>query len=99
VQPLLVTRLDKVATDNGFDLRQGAESKWLAFGSTKAPLKIWLTADDENSLTVGLSQPNVAHELAEYGKQSALVLPVDDAVLIDVWKRRRSFEPLAAPEN
>ena len=38
------TRLTKIAFDNGFDLEGERDGDWLAFSSTQAPLRLWLTA-------------------------------------------------------
>ena len=63
LSPSVVTRLEKVATDNGFDRGLPPEIGWLSFASTQAPLKIWLTAVAENEFLVAFSQSNVARSL------------------------------------
>src|SRR5262245_50688190 len=63
LSPSVVTRLEKVATDNGFDRGLPSEVGWLSFASTQAPLKIWLTAVADNQLWVAFSQSNVARSL------------------------------------
>ena len=59
----VVTRLEKVATDNGFDRELPPEIGWLGFASTHAPLRIWLTAVGENQFWVAFSQSNVSRSL------------------------------------
>lgn len=59
----VTTRLEKVATDNGFDRELSPEIGWLSFASTQAPLRIWLTAVGENQFWVAFSQSNVARSL------------------------------------
>jgi putative restriction endonuclease len=59
----VITRLEKVATDNGFDRELPPEIGWLGFASTQAPLRIWLTAVGENQFWVAFSQSNVARSL------------------------------------
>jgi putative restriction endonuclease len=75
IPSLSLTRLRKVASDNGFDLEHAPVSAWLAFASTQAPLRIWLTVDDNQSPTVALSKTNVAHNLSEFGVRSELPPP------------------------
>jgi putative restriction endonuclease len=64
LSPSVVTRLEKVATDNGFDRGLPPEIGWLSFASTQAPLRIWLTAVGESQLCVAFSQSNVARSLS-----------------------------------
>jgi len=76
LSPSIVTRLEKVATDNGFDRGLPPEIGWLSFASTQAPLGIWLTAVGESQLCVAFSQSNVARSLgAESDEHSAGPLP------------------------
>lgn len=69
------TLLEKAARDNGFDLppppsaasppgllSPTAADGWLTFASSQAPLRLWLTARDEQ-LLCALSQRNVASAL------------------------------------
>src|SRR5262245_262538 len=63
LSPSVVTRLEKVATDNGFDRGLPPEIGWLSFASTQAPLRIWLTAVGDNQFCVAFSQSNVARSL------------------------------------
>ncbi len=44
LSPLVATRLSKAAVDNGFDRELPPEGSWLAFASTQAPLRLWLSA-------------------------------------------------------
>lgn len=87
---LFTTRLRKAATDNGFDLEQPSVDHWLPYMSTKSPLVIWLSGDDENHLFVAVSRSNVARELAAFGVQSRLALPADAVDAIEI----RTFEVL-----
>lgn len=57
------TRLEKAATDNGFDQALAPEGDWLVFASSQCPLRVWLTASDDGSLVVALSLRNVAQAL------------------------------------
>lgn len=65
--PVLITRLEKAAADNGFDRSLGRRGDWLGFASTQAPLRVWLSVFGEGVFMVGLSQSNVADSLGEYG--------------------------------
>ena len=71
----VVTRLEKAAMDNGFDLGGMPDSDWLAFASSQSALRVWLTAPPEAGLAAAFSQLNVARALAEYGAPAAGPLP------------------------
>ena len=45
-----ITRLEKAATDNGFDLGLERTADWLSFGSTQTSMRIWLTAIGESQI-------------------------------------------------
>lgn len=102
--------LEKAAIDNGFELELPAHARWLVFGSTSAPLKIWLTQDTEGGPIVALSRLDVAAAL-EDGVASHADLPdgattsrqVRDAASLHrlvrrAWQLARSLpdEPLVA---
>lgn len=72
---ITITRLEKAAVNNGFDLMLTRDDTWLGFASTQAPLRVWLGVVDAGSYAVGLSQQNVADALGEYGTPWALQLP------------------------
>lgn len=72
----MVTRLEKAASDNGFDLDLAPDGDWLSFGSSHTPLQIWLTAPGEALLLVAVSQPNVWRSLVEQGAPFTNPLPV-----------------------
>jgi hypothetical protein len=44
LSPIIVSRLQKAATDNGFDQELEREGDWLVFASTQCPLRVWLGA-------------------------------------------------------
>jgi hypothetical protein len=67
LNPVNITRLEKAATDNGFDLERGRDGDWLIFGSSHASLKIWLTALGESLFLVALSRSDVFDGLATVG--------------------------------
>lgn len=73
------TRLEKAAIDNGFDRELGPIGEWLAYGSTHAPLDVWLMADTAGHLMVALSRADVAHALAEHGSVMSAPLPAGAA--------------------
>ena len=60
---VLSTLLEKVAADNGFDRFFGATGEWLAFASTQAPLRVWLSAPSKSLFVLALSRANVAAAL------------------------------------
>ena len=43
-----ITRLEKAAADNGFDLDPEHTADWLSFGSSQTSMRIWLTAVGES---------------------------------------------------
>ena len=57
--PSQITRLEKTAVDNGFDRELPRQDNWLAFASTQAPLRIWLTAIDDDRLVLAASQASL----------------------------------------
>jgi len=74
LSPILISRLEKAATDNGFDHSLKSEGGWLAFASTQCPLRVWLGVLDDVFL-VALSQQNVARALSEYGTPMTALMP------------------------
>jgi len=52
LDPVTLTRLEKAATDNGFDLDRGRAANWLHFGSSQTAMQIWLTAVGESLFVV-----------------------------------------------
>ena len=62
-----MTRLEKAATDNGFDLELARTADWLSFASTQTSLRIWLTAIDPSQLGAAMSRSDVLDGLAALG--------------------------------
>jgi hypothetical protein len=78
--PLIVTRLEKAALDNGFDLALPPEGDWLVFASTRCPLRVWLGAfAGEAVLLAAFSQAEVARALGAHGTPMAAPLPAGAA--------------------
>lgn len=75
LSPIIASRLEKAASDNGFDQELGREGDWLAFGSTHCPLRIWLSTFGDAVLLAALSQENVARALGDYGTPIAAPIP------------------------
>jgi len=73
LSPLTITRLDKVAADNGFDRERPREEGWLAYASTRVPLRIWMTSVGDTQYYLALSDRAVA---AELGNEGETVAPV-----------------------
>lgn len=74
-----VSRLEKTATDNGFDHALPRDGDWLGFASTQAPTKLWLTAYGEGLFLAAVSQANVARALGDHGSPLTNPLPVGAA--------------------
>lgn len=73
--PILGSRLEKAATDNGFDQILDPEGHWLVFASTQCPLRVWLGIGDDAGFLAALSQQNVLNALGEYGLPIGAPLP------------------------
>jgi putative restriction endonuclease len=69
------TRLEKAAVDNGFDLDLGADERWLRYGSSQAPLRLWLSALGDGFFVVAMSQGNVVAALDGLGTPIANPIP------------------------
>jgi putative restriction endonuclease len=65
-----VTRLEKVATDNGFDGELPMADRWLSFSSTQVPLRLWLTAFGDEQFVAAVSQLDVARALVDQATPS-----------------------------
>lgn len=75
LSPILVSRLEKAATDNGFDQVLESECDWLVVASTHCPLRVWLGVFCDASLIAAFSQQNVSRALDEYGTPVVAPLP------------------------
>src|SRR5437868_6476424 len=76
---VVVSRLEKAAVDNGFDLELERAGDWLAFASTQSALRVWLSIADHAVAVAAFSQANVVHALAYCAGDAAIALP-DGAV-------------------
>ena len=70
-----VTRLEKAATDNGFDLERERTVEWLSFGSSQTSLRIWLTAVGESRFLAAASRADVIDGLGGLGAACTDALP------------------------
>jgi len=75
LSPIIVSRLEKAATDNGFDQELELEGDWLVFASTQCPLRVWLGSFDDALFLVAFSQQNVVRALGEYGTPTTAPVP------------------------
>ncbi|AXL52408.1 hypothetical protein DSC91_005398 [Paraburkholderia caffeinilytica] len=73
--PATITRIEKAAVDNGFDLDLLVEQDWLGFASTQCPLRIWLRSAGGTAVHATFSQQNVARALDQYGMPMADPFP------------------------
>jgi hypothetical protein len=69
------TRLQKAAADNGFDLELAQQGDWIAFASSHALLRLWLTALGDALFLAALSHPNVLAALEGHGTAFVSPLP------------------------
>lgn len=67
LSPIVVSRLEKAATDNGFDQLQAPEGGWLIVASTQCPMRVWLGALSDSVFLAAFSHQNVARALSDYG--------------------------------
>ena len=70
-----MTRLEKAATDNGFDLELARTADWLSFGSTQTSMRIWLTAIGPSQFAGAMSRSDVLDGLVGLGVAFANPLP------------------------
>ena len=70
-----VTRLEKAATDNGFDLDLERTADWLCFGSSQTSMRIWLTAIGESRFLAAASRADVLEGLPGLGMAFTDLLP------------------------
>jgi hypothetical protein len=73
--PVIISRLEKAAVDNGFDQELPRKGGWLGFASTQCPLRVWLSMFGDTVFLAAFSQLNVARALGEYGTPMAAPLP------------------------
>ena len=70
-----ITRLEKAAADNGFDLDPERTAGWLSCGSSQTSMRVWLTAVEESRFLAAASRADVLDGLAGLGAVSAAPLP------------------------
>ena len=70
-----VTRLEKAATDNGFDLERERTVDWLSFGSSQTSMRIWLAAVGESRFLAAASRADVIDGLEGLGAACTDRLP------------------------
>lgn len=75
LSPVVASRLEKAAVDNGFDQELARDGDWLRFASTQCPLRVWLGTFGDAVFLAAFSQLNVARALGEYGTPMAAPLP------------------------
>lgn len=75
LSPILVSRLEKAATDNGFDQGPEREGSLLVFTSTQCPLRVWLGSFGDALFLAAFSRLNVARALGEYGTPMTAPMP------------------------
>jgi putative restriction endonuclease len=81
--PILVSRLEKVAIDNGFDRELPSIGSWLTFASTQCPLQIWLTMSADGACYAALSQFRVANALSGQRAPADVNLPHEAAACLE----------------
>ena len=79
-----ITRLEKAATDNRFDLDLEHSADWLCFGSSQTSMRIWLTAIGDSRFLAATSRPDVLDGLAGLGVVFTDLLPSGAAGVLRV---------------
>ena len=79
-----ITRLEKGATDNGFDLDLEHTADWLSYGSSQTSMRIWLTAIGESQFLTAMSRADVVDGLAGLGVVFTNLLPSGAAGAVSV---------------
>ena len=79
-----ITRLEKAATDNGFDLDLEHMAEWLSFGSSQTSMRIWVTAIGQSQFLAAASRADVIEGLADLGAASPDLLPCGAAGALGV---------------
>lgn len=75
--PAQITRIEKTARDNGFEIVLPPSSDWRAFASSQTSLSLWLTADADRRFYVAFAHAGVAAELAHFATAEHPPLPID----------------------
>jgi hypothetical protein len=75
LSPVIISRLEKAAVDNGFDQELQRDGDWLSFASTQCPLRVWLGTFGDAVFLAAFSQLSVARALGKYGTPMAAPLP------------------------
>jgi putative restriction endonuclease len=75
LSPVITSRIEKAAVDNGFDQELPREGDWLGFASTQCPLRVWLGTFGDAVFLAAFSQQSVARALGELGTPMAAPLP------------------------
>lgn len=75
LSPILASRLEKAATDNGFDQVLAPEGDWLVIASTQCPLRVWLGAFGDAVFLAAFSLQNVSRAIGDYGTPMAAPMP------------------------
>lgn len=75
LSPILASRLEKAATDNGFDQVLESEGDWIIVASTQCPLRVWLGAFGDAVFLAAFSHQNVTRALGDYGTPMAAPMP------------------------
>jgi hypothetical protein len=75
LSPILISRLEKAATDNGFDQALEPDGDWLVFASTQSPLRVWLGEFGDSVFLAAFSQENVTRVLGDYGMPMTARMP------------------------
>ena len=70
-----VIRLEKAATDAGFDLEPVRDGDWIRFATSRSPVQVWLITLAESLFIAAVSQQKVIAALVDHGSTHVSPLP------------------------
>lgn len=80
LNPIAITRLEKAARDNGYDLKGTNDSDWLQFFSSHTSLRVWLTENDPDNYVAAFSDSNIKNGLSLFASPVDVPLPPNAAI-------------------
>lgn len=96
MNPLERVRLEKAATDHGFDLTPVTENGWVLCRSSQWPLRIWLAVAGNEHFALALSDRKALEELTRHDAPERLSsLPSGSAGSIEIAGFRNLYTTLA----
>ncbi len=88
-----VIRLEKAATDAGFDLEPVRDGDWIRFATSRSPVQVWLMTLAESLFIAAVSQQKVIAALVDHGSTHVSPLPpgAAGALCVTSWEALASL--------